>query len=179
MIAAVVAVDENWGIGRNNELLVHIPEDLKNFKKLTTGGIVVMGRKTYDSLPKKPLPNRTNIVITSNLETGKMIRQEEVNGETVFYAKLDLLKFALPFYVEDSKDDIFIIGGGMIYKELLPFCDKIYMTKIHHAYNNVDTYFPNIDKMPEWKLEMSSDIRKHNDIEYQFCIYKKQKEDNT
>lgn len=169
MIAAVVAVDKNFGIGNNNELLAHIPEDLKNFKKLTTGHTVIMGRKTYDSLSIKPLPDRANIVVTSNINNDNIL---EIRKDGVLYTGLDVIKGIL-IQLSSITFDVFIIGGGTIYKELLPYCDKIYLTKIHHSYGNVDTYFPNIDNMPEWEIMMSSDIRKCNNIEYQFCIYER------
>ena len=160
MIAAIVAVDDNFGIGSNNELLAHIPEDLKNFKKLTENNIVIMGRKTYDSLPNKPLPNRTNVVITSS---------PKQNESSPFFISMDSAKEL----IQSSVTDCFIIGGGMIYKEFLPYCDKVYLTKIHHSYENVDTYFQNIDDMSEWGIKMSSDIREYNDTKYQFCIYER------
>ena len=169
MIAAVVAVDENWGIGSNNELLAHIPEDLKNFKRLTEHNVVIMGRKTYESLPVKPLPKRTNIVITS--KSNKTNKDD--NKDDAVFVSLDSIKVYLQTLPSKSLVDVFVIGGGTIYKELLTYCEKVYVTKIHHSYDNVDTYFPNIDKMQDWELSMSGDIRKHNDVEYQFCIYEK------
>lgn len=171
MIAAIVAVDNNFGIGSNNELLTNIPEDLKNFKRLTTNNVVIMGRKTYDSLPVKPLPNRTNIVITSNLD---LLNSNDISKNNVIFVTLDFIKTLFKSISPNNLlVDIFIIGGGIIYKELLHYCEQIYMTKINHTYNNADTYFPNIDCMQDWKLTMSSDTRKYNDIEYKFCIYKR------
>ena len=166
MIAAVVAVDSNYGIGSNNELLVHIPEDMKHFKEITTGGTVVVGRKTYDSLPKKPLPNRTNIIITSKADTPETIDND------VLISNMEYIKV----WLTDDKlisenNGIYVIGGGMIYKDLLPFCERVYITKILYAYNNVDTYFPNIDNMPEWEMTSASEIKEHNGVQYQFCVY--------
>lgn len=171
MIAAVVAVDENWGIGSNNKLLAHIPEDMKNFKKLTKNNIVIMGRKTYDSLPNKPLPNRANIIVSSNVDEDLVFEIKE-NG-TIFIRLEDIKRMLSHVSKHSYPFDIFVIGGGVIYKELLPYFEKVYVTKIHHAYNNVDTYFPNIDNMNEWEAEMLSDIREHEDIKYQFCIYER------
>lgn len=165
MIAAIVAVDENFGIGSNNELLAHIPEDLKNFKKLTENNVIIMGRKTYDSLPNRPLPNRTNVIISS--------KNHGLGDKGTLFTSMDFVKMFLSTQTSYALADCFIIGGGSIYKELLPYCEKIYITKIHHSYDNVDTYFPNIDNMPEWKLSMSSDIREYENIKYQFCIYEK------
>lgn len=170
MIAAVVAADENWGIGSNNELLAHIPDDLKNFKRLTENNVIIMGRKTYESLPNKPLPNRTNIVISS--------KNHMLEDKGTLFVSMDFIKMFLETQSNDALSDCFVIGGGMIYKELLPYCEKVYVTKIHKSFNNVDTYFPNIDNMPEWEMTMVSEIRKYNDIEYQFCIYRRNGDNN-
>ena len=158
MISAIVAVDNDWGIGYNGDLLEHIPEDLKYFKALTTGNTVIMGRKTWDSLPKKPLPNRTNIVITSN---PNMYNDAEFMD--LFDAKL--------YLIYNKNDDIFIIGGGKIYEELLPLCDRVYVTKINKSHENVDTYFPNLDKSDEWAPASCSPIYDHKDFTYQFWQY--------
>lgn len=171
MIAAVVCVDQNWGIGKDNDLLVHIPEDMKMFKRITTNEVpntsfVVMGRKTYDSLPKKPLPNRVNIVITSSVED-----IEEIE-ENVFFVSMEYaVEFLTNDHVVSRNKGIYIIGGGMIYKTLLPLCEKVFVTKVHNTYE-ADTFFPNIDDMNEWKLESESEIKEHNGINYQFCVYK-------
>lgn len=167
MISAIVAVDNNWGIGSNNKLLANIPEDMKFFKEKTMNSMVIMGRKTYESLPKKPLPNRTNIVITSKfgdlhyLEDGTM------------FVSMNFIKTYLKWLPDNAPIDCYIIGGGTIYKELLLYCECAYVTKIFNSYDNVDTFFPNIDDMPEWDIEQTSEIKKHNDINYQFCTYKK------
>ena len=162
MISAIVAVDENWGIGFNGELLEHIPEDLKYFKALTTGYIVVMGRKTWDSLPRKPLPDRTNIIISNQ---GNLLLE---NG--AIRLKLEDLLLG----IANFEEDIFVIGGGTIYKELLPFCDRVYVTKIFKSHENVDTYFPNLDEPEEWntwKVVEQSKTYTYNDLMYQFWTY--------
>jgi dihydrofolate reductase len=162
MISAIVAVDENWGIGFNGELLEKIPEDMKYFKDLTTRNIVVMGRKTWDSLPSQPLPDRLNIVLSRYYSTPAC--------DHTLCMTLENLK-----YVIDNDDrfleDIFIIGGGQIYKELLPLCDRVYVTKIYKDHENVDTYFSNLDKSDEWAPACCSDIRTYNDLSYQFWQY--------
>ena len=112
MISAIVAVDNNWGIGFNGDLLEHIPEDLKYFKQLTTGHNVLMGRKTWNSLPVKPLPNRGNYIISS---AEPLI----MDKNTIRFQMEDALN-----YLNYTLDDVFIIGGGTIYKELLPYCHK-------------------------------------------------------
>jgi dihydrofolate reductase len=155
MISAIVAVDYNWGIGFNGDLLEHIPEDLKYFKQLTTGNTVIMGRKTWDSLPNKPLPNRTNIVITNNTN---------MEGQAEFMDLTD----AMLYFIYNKNDDIFIIGGGKIYEELLPMCNRVYVTKIFKDHDQVDTYFPNLDESKEWAPAACSDIRQQGDLMYQF-----------
>jgi dihydrofolate reductase len=130
-----------------------------------------MGRKTYDSLPNKPLPYRANIVISSNVDNDLFF---EVKKDGSIFIRLDDAKKMLDCISKNPYPiDIYIIGGGVIYKELLPYCEKAYVTKINHSYDDVDTYFPNIDKMQNWELEVSSDIRNYNNTEYQFCLYRK------
>ena len=159
MISAIVAVDNNWGIGYNGDLLEHIPEDLKYFKALTTGHVVVMGRKTWDSLPKKPLPNRINYVIT---------KEAKSSNEEVAYFNMDCIKMMMQ---KQNDYEYFIIGGGTIYNQLLPFCDRVYVTKIYKDHDNVDTYFPNLDKSEEWAPAACGQLLTHNDLSYQFWQY--------
>ena len=159
MISAIVAVDNNWGIGFNGDLLEHIPEDLKYFKELTSGHIVVMGRKTWDSLPKKPLPDRLNVVISHSRSL------------------LGMMSFSMPLeeatarMLGDPEAEYFIIGGGQIYKELLPYCDRVYVTKIFKDHANVDTYFPNLDESDEWAPGMCSSLHNYKGLTYQFWQY--------
>ena len=160
MISAIVAVDENFGIGFNGDLLEHIPEDLKRFKQLTTNKTIIMGRKTWESLPNKPLPDRLNIVITS--------KERSLGEMTVFTSFEEVYSRATHIMPED---EWFIIGGGSIYKEFLPICDKVYLTKIMVSHENVDTYFPNIELMDNWKCIEQSEIKQYNDISYQFKTY--------
>ena len=145
MIIAIVSVDEKYGIGKDGKLLVSHSEDMNFFKTMTTGNIVVMGRKTWDSLPKKPLPNRTNIIITSHPEKSD-------NIETTFTTMEDFLDNLE--YINTGEKDIYIIGGASIYKQLLPYCERIYMTLIPEENNNADTFFPVIDMNNEWKITM-------------------------
>ena len=161
MISAIVAVDENFGIGFNGDLLEHIPEDLKHFKELTSGHNVVMGRKTWDSLPKKPLPNRHNLVITKDPSI------YELTNEVWFYT----LRQIEVLMLKNKNVNYFVIGGGQIYEKLLPICDKVYLTKIMVSHGNVDTYFPNIELMDNWKCIEQSEIKQYNDISYQFKTY--------
>ena len=165
MISAIVAVDNNWGIGYNGDLLEYIPEDLKHFKELTTGHIVVMGSKTWNSLPKKPLPNRFNIIITRNPQHFHNFSDSESYMSLSLQEAINLMKD--PFNHKEK----FIIGGGQIYKELLPFCDRVYVTKIYKDHENVDTYFPNLDESPEWKVNMCTDTQTSVNTPYAFLTY--------
>ena len=160
MISAIVAVNNDWEIGFNGGLLEHIPEDLKYFKTLTSGHVVVMGRKTWDSLPKKPLPDRLNIVITS---------QERHFGEMTAFIPFSEAVSRMTHI--DSDEEWFIIGGGQIYEELLPLCNRVYVTKINKSHENVDTYFPNLDKSGEWAPASCSPIYEYKDFTYQFWQY--------
>ena len=185
MISAIVAVDNNWGIGYNGDLLEKIPEDMKYFKELTTQkpnevshGVreyvkVVMGRKTWDSLPNKPLTGRHNIIISSTIpETpqpqiivNRQIPITFVNMDTI----IKWFNVKTRFGIRNQK--VFIIGGGQIYKELLPYCEKVYITKIYKDYENVDTYFPNLDEMTGWIATAVSPVKEYNNISYQFWEY--------
>jgi dihydrofolate reductase len=137
MISIIVAVSENWGIGKNNDLLWHLPEDLKRFKRLTTGKSVIMGKKTWESLPRRPLPNRKNIVITDN-------PAEIIEGSVTAYSIADA--------IEKCRDDgeTFIIGGGSVYRQFIPFADRLYITHVHQT-AEADIFFPEID-MNVWKV---------------------------
>lgn len=165
MIAAVVCVDEQYGIGYKGSLLTNIPDDMKNFKKITTGGSVIMGRKTYNSLPKKPLPKRENIVIT------KKVKYPKVQKEKLIFSNMSKIKIWLANdKVIKENNGIYICGGESIYNELLSSCERVYLTKVFKTYK-ADKFFPKIDEMPEWYLSSESEIKKYKDIQYQFCTY--------
>ena len=161
MISAIVAVDTDWGIGFNGELLEAIPEDLKRFKELTTGHTIIMGRKTWDSLPRKPLPKRSNIIISTANPT-------IINKLTLRLQMEDVIN-----YLNYTNEDVFIIGGGQIYEKLLPLCDKVYLTRIYKSHDNIDTYFPNLDEMKDWEVEHCSELKEYNDIKYTFLTYRR------
>lgn len=170
MIAAIVAVDNNWGIGYNGELLERIPEDMKHFRELTEGNIIIMGRKTWNSLPNQPLQNRSNIILTKTIPKGSDIYDSDGNY-IQFIPKIsqaDLKRF------RRSTDNFFVIGGGSIYEQLLPYCDTIYLTRIGKDHKNVDTYFPRIDKDPEWEVDTCTELRESvTGIPYAFLTYKR------
>ncbi len=133
MISLIAAVDEDFGIGKNNDLLCHLSEDLKFFKEKTLNKTIIMGRKTFESLGKV-LPNRIHIVLTR--DKNFKIENNNVNVETNIDNIIDKYK--------NSLEEVFIIGGNSIYKEFIPFCSKLYITKIHSTFD-ADTYFPSID----------------------------------
>ena len=167
MIAAIVAVDANNGIGFDGELLERIPEDMKRFRELTMNNTVVMGRKTWDSLPIKPLPSRLNMVITNkeSCEFGQSL----ING---VYVKCNMSSALMDIECHSIIEDYFIIGGGSIYKQLLPYCDTIYMTRIDIPHDDVDTFFPTL-KPNEWNLVEESEQHEYNGIPYRFLTYKR------
>ena len=158
----IAAVDKNWGIGINNKLLVSIPEDMKFFRQTTTGKVVVMGRKTLESFPnKKPLKNRVNIVLTSD-------KNYQADGAVVVHS-IDELHEELKKY---DSEDIYVIGGESIYRQLVDECDVAHITKIDYAYE-ADAFFPNLDEKPEWKITADSEEQTYFDIEYYFYKYEK------
>ena len=161
MISAIVAVDNNWGIGFNGDLLEHIPEDLRYFKEITENNWIVMGRKTWDSLPKKPLPNRPHLVITSN-----PMSYEDI--DEVIFSKIGQAKLIMN---TQKGINFFVIVGGQIYEKLLPMCNRVYVTKIFKDHDQVDTYFPNLDESEEWAPAACTDIRQYKDLTYQFWQY--------
>ena len=162
MVAAIAAVDINWGIGYKGDLLDNIPEDRKFFREKTKDSIVIMGRKTWDSLPIKPLPNRTNYIISRSTFP--------VGGDS----HVITLEEAIHLIQSTTNEEkVFVIGGEKIYSALLPYCDTAYITKIHDSYT-ADTYFPNLDKLKaEWKMDeiVNPDIKEYPI--YQFITYKR------
>lgn len=158
----IVAVDKNWAIGKDNDLLVSIPNDKKMFRQMTTGKVVVMGRKTLESFPGGlPLKNRTNIVLTRN-EDYRVKDAVAVHGLEELFNELE----------KYDTNDVYIIGGEEIYRLLLPYCDVAHLTKIDHAYE-ADTYFPNLDELPEWRVTATSEEQTYFDLEYHFVKYEK------
>lgn len=160
----IVAVDQNWAIGKNNQLLVRIPADQKFFRETTTGKVVVMGRKTLESFPNgQPLKNRTNIVLTRN-------KDYAVKGAIVVHS-MDELHDELKKY---NSEDVFVIGGEKIYEQLLDECDVAHVTKIEFAYD-ADSYFPNLDENSDWEITGDSEEQTYFDLEYYFYRYEKKK----
>lgn len=158
----IVAVDKNWAIGKNNKMMWSIPADMRFFREKTTGHVIVMGRKTLESFPNGlPLKQRTNIVLTAN-------QDYRVKGAMVVNTMDELLERLRAY----EPQDIFVIGGESIYRQLLPYCDTAYITKIDHAYD-ADTYFPNLDELPEWTMTEVSEEQTSFDLEFVFSKYEK------
>ena len=158
----IAAVDRNWAIVYKNELLVRIPEDQKWFRETTTGKAVIMGRKTLESFPNKsPLKNRLNVVITSDMNYS-------VPGAVVVHS-IDEAVEAVRDYADD---DVYVIGGESIYRQMLPLCSTAHITKVDYAYQ-ADAHFPDLDKEEGWKITETSDERTYFDIIYEFVKYER------
>ena len=158
----IVAVDENWAIGNGNKLLCHIPEDLKYFKKKTEGKVVIMGRKTLESLPGgKPLPNRTNVILTRDMSFEK-------DGCMVVHSVEEVLSLKEKY----SDDELMVTGGASVYRELLPYCDTCYVTKIHERFE-ADTHIPNLDQDENLIIRMHSGMKEDNGYKFQFLEYRR------
>ena len=158
----IVAVDQNWAIGKDNKLLVSIPADMKMFREETSGKVVVLGRKTLETFPNGlPLKNRTNIVITKNPEfDGK--------GAIVVHS----IEEALEEVKKYPSEDVYCIGGDSIYKQMLPYCDTAHVTRIDFAYE-ADSYFPNLDEDEDWEITAESEEQTYFDLEYSFMKYER------
>ena len=162
----IACVDEEWGIGYKNELLVRIPSDQKFFRTTTTGKVVVMGRKTLDSFPGgRPLKDRTNIVLTGSKDAN--IRDAEIYVHSIEEC-LELLK-------QYPSEDVYIIGGSSIYEQFLPYCDTAYITKVDRVFSK-DAYFPNLDKNDEWELSVEGEEQTYFDNTFSFNTYKRIKQ---
>ena len=160
----IAAVDNNWAIGKNNNLLVRIPMDQKFFRETTTGKVVVMGRKTLESFPGgRPLKMRTNIVLTHNPDY-------KVDNAIVVHS-MEELHEELKKY---NSEDIYVIRGEKIYRQLLDECDVAHITKINFSYD-ADAYFPNLDERPEWKITADSEEQTYFDLEFYFYKYERVK----
>jgi dihydrofolate reductase len=156
----IAAVDKNWAIGKNGKLLVSIPEDMKLFRETTSGKVVVMGRKTLESFPGgRPLKNRVNVVLTTD-------KSYQPEGVVVCHS----LEEALEKLKKYKSDDIYVIGGGSIYRQFLPYCDTALITEIDFAYD-ADTSLPDLSRLEEWRVAECSDEKTYYDLEYYFKTY--------
>ena len=160
----IAAVDNNWAIGNNGQLLVSIPNDQKHFREETTGKVVVLGRKTLQTFPQgQPLKNRTNIILSKD-------KSLKVKDALVVHSLEELLEELKKY----KSEDIFIIGGESVYRQLLPYCDTAHITKIDHTYH-ADAYFPNLDKDEAWEITADSDEQIYFDLAYTFLRYERKK----
>jgi len=155
----IVAVYDDWGIGKDGTQPVALSADRKFFRETTRGATVIVGRKTLADFPGgRPLPNRVNVVLT---------RQNiEIDGVVICHSPEEAAKLA------QNADRAIVIGGGSVYKQMLPFCDTAYVTKVH-ATPESDTFFPNLDEDTQWKLEEILQSGEENGIAYKMCLYKR------
>lgn len=158
----IVNVDKNWAIGKEGRLLFHLSQDMKFFKAHTTSNIIVMGRKTLDSLPGgKPLPNRTNIVLS---------RQTDYAPEGVTVCNNG---GELALFLREVNEDVYVIGGESVYRELLPFCDTAYVTKVAAAADDADAFMVNLDESPDWRIDEESEELEEKGLKFRFVTYKR------
>ena len=159
IISIIVAIDENNAIGKDNQLLCHLPNDLKYFKNITQGHTIIMGRNTYESLPNGALPNRRNIVLSRN----KDLQLERCEMATSLKEAIDLC---------ENEAEVFIIGGATVYAKAIDLADKLYITNIHHTFEGTDAFFPKID-INKWiensRHENESDEK--NKYTHTFVLY--------
>lgn len=159
----VVAVDKNWGIGNDGNLLFHISEDLKNFRSLTTGKTVILGRRTLATFPNgAPLKNRRNVILS---------RDESYSVEGAEVARS--VEEAVELLKGEDTDNICVIGGESIYRQMLSYCDTAIVTKIDAEAEKSDKFFPNLDEDEEWYLAEESEVKEENGIKFKFCTYKR------
>ena len=158
----IVNVDKNWAIGKGGKLLFHLSRDMRFFKEHTTGAIVVMGRKTLDSLPGgRPLANRKNIVLSRDPKFSR-------EGVTVCSNGGELAEL-----LHGVKEDIYVIGGESLYRDLLPFCDTAYVTKVDAAADGADAYMVNLDESESWSIADESETFEENGVSFRFVTYKR------
>ena len=152
----IVAVDQNWAIGKDGDQLVYLSEDLKRFKALTLGHPVILGRKTLSTFPGgRPLKGRPNLILSTT-------PGYQVDGADIF-PNLDQL-------LESAPSDSFVIGGESVYRALLPHCSTAYITKIHAAFP-ADRFFPNLDQDPDWILQDNSEELNQDGVTFHYCTY--------
>lgn len=158
----IAAVDRNWAIGNKGSLLVSIPNDHRMFRRVTDGKTLIYGRKTLETFPMQhPLDKRRNIILSSNLSY-------EVKGAEVVHSVEELLDLTK----DEDPDSLMVIGGASVYRQLLPYCDTAYITKIDYAYQ-ADAFFPDLDQDPEWRLAEESDEETYFDVPYTFTQYER------
>lgn len=153
----IVAVDRKYGIGKENKLLARVPADMEYFKEKTTGKTIVMGSSTYMSFPKRPLPNRENLVLTTSPEKYPEVKCFDSIGE-------------LFEYIKDFEDDVFVCGGSTVYLQLLPYCRKAYVTHIDEEFD-ADVFFPDLEQLSSWEKVEESEVIETNGYNITFAVY--------
>ena len=153
VMISIAAADRNWAIGKDGDLLVSIPEDMKFFRETTKGHTVVMGRKTLESFPGgRPLKGRVNVVLSRQMTPG----ETQVDERTKLVVLPGIEEF-LAWAEASGQDEIYVIGGGSIYRAMLPYCSKALITFIRHGFEGADTHYPNLDEDPDWALAAESE----------------------
>ena len=157
----IVAVDNNWAIGSKNELLIRIPNDHKHFREETTGKVVVLGRKTLETFPQgMPLKNRINIILSKD-------PNYQVKDAIVVHSVEEAMQES-----KKHEGEVFVIGGESIYRAMLPYCNTAYVTRTDHVYE-ADTWFPDLEKDPDWQKTAETDEQTYFDLEYVFAKYER------
>lgn len=160
MITAIAAVSENWGIGKDNDLLFNIPEDKKFFRRTTLHHTIIMGRKTMQSLPNgKPFKDRSNIILSRD-------KSFTCDGAEICRSVEEVLEMI------KGREKVFVVGGGAIYRDMLPYCDNAVITKVDGK-PDADVFFPNLDEDPNWLLMNTSDDHEFEGLRFRYCIYEK------
>ena len=156
---AIVAVYDDWGIGKDGTQPVALSADRKFFRQTTRGAMVIVGRRTVEDFPdQKPLPGRVNVMLSR--------KKQQIEGFTLCGSPEEAVELA------KSAQRAFVIGGGSIYKQMLDFCDAVYVTKVHCTVES-DTFFPNLDLDPAWHLDQVLEAGEENGIAYEMCLYKR------
>ncbi len=158
----IAAVDNRWAIGNKNDLLVRIPNDQRHFRDETMGKVIVLGHRTLETFPQGlPLQGRRNIILSQD-------RELRVKNAVVAHSLEELRDTLQPY----DSGDIYIVGGESVYRQMLPYCDVVHITKIDRTYE-ADRYFPNLDEMPQWRITQDSEEQTYFDLEYVFLKYER------
>ncbi len=162
----IFAVDNNWNIGVDGDMLTSISQDLKRFREITNGNILVMGRRTLEAHPnQEPLKGRINIILT---------RQEDYKVDDAYIiSSLDELEPLLKEINPNYEKDVFVAGGGSVVRQLFDKCDKAYITKILKSYDNFDTSIINLDEEEDWKIVWESEVYEENGLEFKYVNYER------
>lgn len=162
----IVATEKNWGIGKDNQLLVHLPGDLKFFREQTVGKVIILGRKTLETFPGgKPLPKRVNVIVSSNPDFSK-------DGCIIASSVEDAVRKALEAAGEGGSDAVMVCGGASIYEQMLPLCDTCIITRMDQEFES-DRFFPNLDEDPAFEVVWESQPQEENGVTYRFREYRR------